>query len=404
VSEITNANVEMRFEDGSRCNAWIEFTMRDTYTDPLGEMTFTALPPRDRLSFYQERLQRGKLVSILINNAPQGIFLIQTVNERIGKNGYEFQATCHTPLVTPYQGCVDPDYSFSTTSDVPLSKVIFDILNPYGFDTVIDDTGSSAAAALGAIKGGTKKGKRKKPINIDALKVQEARAQDGERAYAMCSRLVTRLGLQMRMSVESDTLGAVMLEAPDYDQAPSYTLVLDSPQSPVNVEGSRFLGDPPVEIVSSNDDQYSVCTIRGARADTTGQTSTSEPYASITAQEINPARPQYSSFAANFKPLHIKDKNSRDLERATSTAKLAMGIRAIKAFSITGEVDGMLSHNSLVWTVGTMARVVIPDKQIDEAMFVYERVFTMSRGQGKRTRLKLIPAGSLVLGDVPGGG
>jgi prophage tail gpP-like protein len=51
-----------------------------------------------------------------------------------------------------------------------------------------------------------------------------------------------------------------------------------------------------------------------------------------------------------------------------------------------------------------MARVVIPDKQIDEAMFVYERVFTMSRGQGKRTRLKLIPAGSLVLGDVPGGG
>lgn len=401
MSEVTNANVEMRFEEGSRCNAWTEFTMRDTYTDPLGEMTFTALPPRDRIAFYQERLQRGKLVSILVNNAPQGIFLIQTVAERIGKNGYEFQATCQTPLVTPYQGCVDPDYSFSTTNDTPLSKVIFDILEPYGFDTVFDDSGSSAAAATGL---GNAKGKRKKKISIEALKVQEARAQDGERAYAMCSRLVTRLGLQIRMSADTDTLGAIMLEAPDYDQAPSYTLVLDSAESPVRINGSRFLGEPPVEIISSNDDQYSECTIRGARADTSGQTSTSEPYVRVTAEELNPKRPQYSSVAANFKPLHIKDKNSRDKERATSTAKLAMGVRAIKAFSITGEVDGMIAHNGAVWTVGTMARVVIPDKQLDEAMFIFERVFTMSRGGGKRTRMKLIPSGSLVLGDVPGSG
>ncbi len=49
-----------------------------------------------------------------------------------------------------------------------------------------------------------------------------------------------------------------------------------------------------------------------------------------------------------------------------------------------------------------MVRVVIPDEQIDEPMFVFERVFTMSRGGGKLTRLKLLPRYALTLGDAPG--
>lgn len=388
----------MRFEDGSRINAWLEYSMRDTYTDPLGELTFTAKPPRDRIAYYRERLVKGAVVSVLVNNAPQGVFLTQAVSKTIGRDGYTFTLQCNTPLVTAYQGCVDPDYSFSTTNDVALSRVIHDILSPFGFGTVIDDTGSSANALSGMSTGK----KRTKKTNLEALKVQEARPQDGERAYAMCSRLVTRLGAQIRMDVSAGNVGTIMIEAPDYDQEPRYTLVLDPINAPVPIPGTRFLAEPPVEIVDSNDDQYSHCTIRGERNDKAGQTSASEPYVSVTAQEINPHRPQYSSFAATHKPLHIKDKESRDKERATSTAKLAMGVRAIKAYSISGEVDGFISHNGLVWTVGTMVRVVIPDEQLDEPMFLYERVMSMSRGRGKITRLRLLPAGALTLGDPPG--
>jgi prophage tail gpP-like protein len=309
-----------------------------------------------------------------------------------------FNLTCKSPLVTTYEGCIDPDFSFSTDNDTPVTSVVLDALSSYGFDRIQGDSAASVNVTTGKPIGKT--GRRSR-VNVDALKTQDAKAHDGERGYNFVSRLVTRLGVQLKMDVSSDNLGALLLQAPDYDQEIAYTLVHD-PLNTSRIAGTRFFGDITIE--DTNDDQYSECMVRGVSADKGGATSTSEPIARVTAAEMNPARPNYFSFAAAYKPLFIKDKNARDVVQATSVAKLALGLRGAKAFSISGEVDGIISHTGRVWTTGTMARVVIPDEQIDEPMFVFERVLMQDRDAGQRTKIRLIPKNAYQIGDMPEGG
>lgn len=395
-SESARATVEMRFEDNSAIDAWLEFSLRDTFTDPLAECSFVAKPTRDRLPFYQKRLTKGALISLLVNKASQGQFLIQGVKEIIGRNGYEFQVLCHTPLVTPYQGCIDPDYSFSTNNDTPVTSILREALLPFGFDAIEGDSSASVNASTGSQVG--RKGKRSK-LALDPLKANQAHAQDGERAYAFASRLLTRLGAVLRYNLAGAGTSKLLAQAPDYEQEALYTLLSDPAQG-TSLTATRFLGD--VEIEDTNDDQYSYCEVRGGRGDSGSSTTTSEPIARVASIDLNANRPAYKSASAPHKPLFVKDRSARDVDAAKRVATLALGLRAAKAFTIVGSVDGLIAETGRVWTTGTLARVVIVDKSLDEPMFILERVLTMSRDQAQTTRLKLIPKNSLLIGDPPG--
>jgi prophage tail gpP-like protein len=54
-----------------------------------------------------------------------------------------------------------------------------------------------------------------------------------------------------------------------------------------------------------------------------------------------------------------------------------------------------------VWQVDTVANVVCEAFGINEPMYVLERELSQDRNSGQRTRLKLIPLGALVLGEIP---
>src|SRR5262245_35598889 len=112
MSSRNHANVSLRFLDGSVISAWESFSLRENYLDPLGEYTLTARPPRAKIDDYREKLQKGNLVSLLINEVPQGVCLIQTSTQTIGREGVDFKITAHTPLVTAVQGSANPDYTF----------------------------------------------------------------------------------------------------------------------------------------------------------------------------------------------------------------------------------------------------------------------------------------------------
>lgn len=69
---------------------------------------------------------------------------------------------------------------------------------------------------------------------------------------------------------------------------------------------------------------------------------------------------------------------------------------------MVGEVDGFVSSTGRIWQVDTIARVVVAAYDLDEEMWVLERVLTQDVGQGQKTRLTLIPKGALVLGEEVG--
>lgn len=373
-------------------DSWTRWHLKDSFTDPLGSVELTAVPPRERIEEYRNRLDKGELVTVFINEANQGGYLIQTVQGTIGSNGVEFAVTCHTPIVTPYQGSVDPKFSRKYDTDVPADEVVLEALFPYGFDSIIADSDADVSAITGKPlgRGGGKRRRKSKA----AMKLGEAQAHDGEAAYAFSARIFTRLAVALRMS----PTGTLMLTAPNYDQDAAYSLVQSFDP---DVPGDRFLIDPPVTIVDTNDNQFSECILRGARADKPGTTQTSTPEVRITSAELNPARPAYRSIAAAYKPLIIKDKCSRDPERARSVAKLALGIRAAKAFVVKGYVDGVISTTGRVWSVDTIARTRIDAWGLDEDMWILGREIMGDKDKGQLAMLELLPKHALQLGDVP---
>ncbi len=388
MAEKNRAIVSMQFGDGSVINAWTSFALRETFTDPLGSFDFETRPLRTQIADYRARLAKGELVTVKVNALPVGTFLICSVRRRYGRDGAVFSVNCKSVLCTPYEGMVKPTLDFRTQTDAPVSTFVLEALAPYGFTDLLGDDGANRAA----ITGKSPIGKSPK-IVVSSLKDRQAAAQDGEAAYAFCSRIFNRLGVALRVDAE----GRLILEAPDYEQGPLYTVYQGSRGG--GPDGDLLLDG--FEVEDSNDGQYSECTVRGVASDDAGTTDSGTPTATVTAAEMNPGRPAYTSSAAAYKPLILKDKNARDRKRCASVAKLALGMRARNAFSVNGEVDGLIAATGAVWAINTTLRVAIEVEDIDETMWILERTMMGDRDGGQKTRLKLLPLGALVLGDIP---
>jgi hypothetical protein len=379
-------------------------SLRDTFTDPLGDASLTARPPRELIESYNARLVKGSLVSVIVNGAPQGVNLIQSVTRRIDRNGVSFDVECQSVLATPYEASANPDYAFSSKTDTPISAVVLDIMRPFGFEEVFINAEDDVPARMGkALKhtGGK--------LFVEALKHQDCQVQEGETAYGVVDRIVNRLGLILRV----DVAGRLLLVRPRYDQDAAYTLVHDF----LNTHRGDHMLDG-IEIRDTNKNQHSECVVRGVAKDSGDQTQTSQPIARVGKSGFRPTtapygkvplttledgRHTYSSddSIAPYKPKFFKDKKIRDKARAQSLAKLILGMKAKDAFTVKCEVAGFVSREGRVWSIDTVARVVIGSIGLDENMWILSRELKADRQRGQITSLELIPLNSLQLGDVP---
>ncbi len=379
--------LSLHFDNGEVLSAWDSFHMTDNYVEPLGSMQFVAAPPHDRIRHYAALLQKGERFKVKINSVPQTTAVIQSVRTKVSKDGgTTFSIHCTTPLAA-LQGCVKPEYSFKTKNDTPIGLVVQDIIAPFGFDTLVVD----GRANRGVITGKSPTGGLP-PVPVEKLKHSEAHAHEGETAYAMVARIVTRVGVCAR----TDWDGQLLLSTPDYEQNPIAAVTQG-----VHVDGADWLhGD--VDIEDSNEGQYSECVIRGLRPDRRGSTKTSRPRnQTVSSFSLNPLRPAYASSAYPYKPLILTDKSARDAARCESVAKFALGFRARKAYTISGTVHGFVSATGAVWNVDTVVTVHIDVLGIDQDMWVLERTFTQSKKGGQFTSLVLIPKFALTIGDLP---
>lgn len=390
-SSPTHARVAMTFDDGGTIDAWTDATLRDTFTDPLGSLTFTAAPPGRQYADYRRKLGKGEQVRVFINGADQGRFLIQDVErETSAANGRTIKVTCHTPLITPYEAAVDPDLSLSHLADTSIEGALLELFKPYGFDKIVTD----ARAHVNALTGVPLPGGKGPPIPVGNLKMKNATAHDGETAYTFAARIITRLGTCLRIAFD-DTL---IVGAPNYDQAIAYTVVCSS--RPWSYPGADlFFGGPKVR--ETNAGQFAQTEVTGMRHLSAGDPTVARPKAVVLASDILPERCRYRSKAAPFKPFTYKDKSSRDAGQAQNAAIFELGMRAKDAYVVEGPVDGWISRTGRVWTVDTMARVVWEDEGLDDEMYLLERTLHLDVAGGQRADLRFIPKGALILGEKP---
>jgi hypothetical protein len=379
------ASVELLFSDGTRLDSFQSFKLHKSFVDPLGSLTIAAAPPRDQFRTYKALLQRGELVTLQINGTKQGQWLIQDVD----RAGPTIQCTAHSLLVTPYEGGVDPDYSLSSqkVGDKPVSKAVLDALGPYGFTEITADVLGDLAAITGKpISGGLA------PILVEELKHQDCHGKENESAYAFCAKIFIRLGAALHVTAS----GKLILVRPDYEQEPSYSLVLAADGG--GPPGDRFLEWPKVH--ESNAGQFSEIILRGATPDTLGGLQTHRPIAKVTATSLHPAHPTYLSSAAPYKPKFLKDRRARDKATSTAVATAAFAARAPNAYYLQGDVNGFVSTTGRVWSINTIASVYHDLEEIDEDMWILEKTLTEDK-DGQKASLKLLPKYMLNLGDAP---
>lgn len=395
----------LHFDDGTVISSWVKYSLRDTYTDPLAALSFVTRPPRDLIAVYRERTAKGTLCNFRIDNVNQGSFLVDTQTIGIGRDGVTISLDCRAPVNTPYQGGVNPDLSFSRTTDSPIETIVLEALAPYGFDQLIVDAPKNIAELSG--KAAAKRGA---VIPAADFKSQAASAQAGESAYAFAARLFSRFGVCLRSAAD----GTILLGAPDYEQEASY-VVGQTFGGQLPTDSDRFLDG--VTVKDTNDDQFSECIVRGERGDKKGVSGAGRPVARVTTAESEALRPPGApslkvpptlvpsgrhSFTAgaatSYKPLYIDDRHARDADRCASVAKLALGMRAKNAFVVTGVVDGHVSRTGRVWTVDTIARVIVEAADLDEDLWLSSRTLA-GDASGQTTQLEFIPKHALILGD-----
>jgi prophage tail gpP-like protein len=382
------ATVTLSLSDGTQILAWESLSIRDEYTDPLGSMSFTVAPPRHRIHDYAALLVKGDKVSVAINGVLQSTALIQTVKTAISASGAtQFTIEAQSLLAPLYEGAVIPhDYTFRSDAPVPVGRVVLDIAKRYGFTKLLPDERANRDAITGRpIRG------QGELIPVDRLKFADAQAHEGETAYAMLARVVTRLGVCLRLSAG----GILMLSRPNYVQDPSYRVRQGYDGGGVATD--YFTGD--ISITDTNEGQHSIVTVRGQAPDTWDSRRAVRPLAAATPAQLSDRFWSYRSSAAPNKPKFLLDKNARDKERCLSVAKLAIGLPARKAYVLTGTVPGFISSSGTVWSVDTVVDVHLEAIGLNESMWVLAREFTQSRNGGQETHLTIIPRGFLVLGD-----
>lgn len=393
-------SLQIMFPDGTECAAWTSASVRESFLDALNSYEFTVEPPANQVPTYREKLKRGEKLSFNVNGNPLASPIIQTVDSRVDANSVTMSVACQSVLTTCYAGNVDPDLSRRWENDVTVDQLVLEVLALYGFDELEGD----ATAHVNALTGKSVSG-RGSGVNVQALKLRDIQAQEGEAAYAFVSRIFKRLGAFLHVNHS----GGLLLRAPDYDQAAAYTVVQDSTRT---TSGDRALIPPGIQLHDSNQGLFSETVVRGHPPDDKQRKQTAPPLARVAAGGLT--RPSgapydtapttsldagpgvYASTAAPYKPRFVHDKQARDADHCRNRARLIMGLSAANAYWLSCSVDGLVAQTGRVWTPDTVVRTVVEALDIDEELWVLERRMTADQS-AERTHLRLLPKGALVL-------
>lgn len=400
----TDADVALQFADGTAIRAWSNFVWRDRFDDPLGAVSFTLRPTPTQLPDYLDRTQRGELVGIKMNGQAVHAPIITRRRFTSDGSGPRIDVEAKSVLAAAYEGCAALSLSLAVDAETPISSLILEAMAPYGFDTVISDTAGHVAALTGQNLNG------RAPAVVltgDDYKEKDWQVNPTESAYRYCQRICSRHGLVMGVNFE----GSLLVGAPDYDQSPAYALH----QCRAQQKGSNRLVNG-YTIDETNNGQFSHCVVSGSSAPDRKRTTATTPFAGVRWDNYDPSTEEfgnveltplpaglhaYRSTASSFKPKFAKDKTAKDADRAANWAARLLGGGAKNAWQMTTTLDGLVSVEGLMWAVDTVAAVYLEDFGLTEDLWIYATEKRVDPQQGQKTRLTLIPKGSLVLTTDP---
>ena len=405
--------------------------LRDTFTDPLGELSVSVGVNRSTIANVLKYVARGSRVTATVDGAPQFCGTIQSIKRGTGRSGASVSFVAKSILAEPFRGHVNPNLRLHTKGDTAVEETISEALAPFSLGpdglTILDFT-------TGLDKRSQSMGKpwkfpsRKKFLS--SLKTSDLKPQQGQSAYAFISGFLSRMGVMLRPSAYP---GQVIITYPEYDGDPPYGVAegyaaTDKFFTPVHDDW---------EFSESNEQGFSEVTIWGNKIDVAGKKQAAPDQVrvlrppfflqkpgytaaddkiirdgvekklktkyykqTLTADKMQCDYPQYVSTFAPYVPYIIQDKRAKDSKACVNSAYLEFAKRAQHAVSLPVRVTGFASRNGFIWQTNTLCQAKMPTADIDSTMWVFERTFSHGP-DGQYTDLTLLPKNALFIGEIP---
>lgn len=257
------------------------------------------------------------------------------------------------------------------------------------------------AAAAAEVQGARRPGargagtaRRRRPIDI-------AHPRPGEKVWQVAESIVRRAGYLLWCAPREDGSIGIVVDAPNYDQQPLYTL--ERRLSAQGVGSGNILGGSEQISVQEVPTDVTVYTgsLRGAavsaRSRAVVQNSGLYTAAITRGFALDTLMPQ---------PRHVRSERARTLAAAQREGErvIAEGMQNFRRYTCTVQGHGQdVQGQARLYAVNTIAHVrddLMIDshgRPLDEDMLITDVVFEGTRAEGTRTRLTLVPKHSIVV-------
>jgi hypothetical protein len=250
------------YESGEVLELWTDFTLHESFLDPVGKLSVTVFPTNDKFDDYRKKLSKGNAIQFLIGGNLQATGVITTQTFSMSRNGTAITLDVKGLLTAAYEASISPKFSISSKTDIPVSQLIMTVLSPFFSNRNLDLNNNTGTDLM--VKSGqtvtSPLGNLPPPVPVTKLKAKQLSAQKGEKAYGFVSRVISRLGFILK----TDVFGGLMLDRPIYEQGASYTLFDGSYASEAGeglVSGDLMLDG--INVSDTNDGQFSEIVVGG---------------------------------------------------------------------------------------------------------------------------------------------
>lgn len=379
-------------DSSTEVDAWDQYTLSLSMLRAGQPWTFSIWRSADRRTTWDVATRTVKLferVTVTVDGHPQLTGRIETI-ERHARGHTECALVISgRDLAGPAQSWdADPTVSIRDTA---LEDALASIFDPLGLTVRV--TAAAAARSMQSARPAPAPPPRRRRV------VDRSHPRPGEKVWDLATSMVRRLGYMLWVAPRTDGTVGIVVDAPDYDQAPMYALARRLTQ---RGEGSGNILDG-AEAISVRSVPTDVNVYTGS---TRGAATSSRSRASVVNDALysDSVTRGFISSTTQAQPQHVRSSRARTLQAAQKEARREIADAMREFYRYTARVQG---HGQTVdgvmrlYAVNTVARVrddLFTDPQgrpLDASMLVTDVEFSGSRQGGQTTTLTMVPLRSI---------
>lgn len=358
-------------EDGTEVSRWQEYSINSEFLTPTDgwSFSFTTLTEWKRI---KNLVSPDCKIEIRVDDRLQLTGWVDEVRVSCGgSDGLSVAVSGRDVLKVLCDAHVHPDFRIKGKKIYQVADDLLFSLYPQGKPTLFTDNNSNRDILTG-VKGFKKSQKSRKNIT----EIDYCQPKPNEGAFEFLSRNLRRFGLWCWADAE----GNVVVSSPDYDQAPSYSLLHKEGQKENKILKASYhdkVTQTPSAVV-----------VRGKSAAKEWEKKTVQAYVMDADRKL-------------FVPRYVLHEAAESSDQAAAFAEQELSElrKDSKVYECTlrGHTD---RDTDATYAVDTVIHIEDDFLDVHEDMWVLERTFHKSATGGTTTTLKCVPLGAITFSDV----